>query len=219
MVVCTFLLSGRAMAAQACEPERAAEKYPAYAGRVARIAADPTVPPFTYTDPKDLQTLTGLEADILVSVFRCAGLKFEFVLGNWNGGLAGLFTGAMDVMAGNVNYTPDRAQKADYVIFMRNGSSIAVRDGNPTDLHTAEDLCGARTAVGLASSSRREMERISKTCVESGKPPALIQLSEGLEPAYRMLSNKRVDAVMDTASSLAARIAASPGRSAWRSPC
>ena len=206
------LMACGAAAAPACEPQRVAEKYPAYAGRVVRIAADPTVPPFTFTDPTDMQTLTGVEADILVRVFRCAGLKAEFVLGNWNGGLAGLFTGAMDVMAGNVNYTPDRAQKADYVVFMRNGSSVSVRPGNPTKIHGTEDLCGARIAVGLASSSRREVERISKTCVEAGKLPAAIQLSEGVEPAYRMLPNERVDAVMDSASSLSARMAASPGK-------
>jgi len=137
-----------------------------YAGKIVKAAVTPTVLPFTYADPKDLWKMTGVEVELIERVLTCAGLKFEFVVGPWSGNLAGLFA---DVMVGDVNYTADRAKRADYVIFMRNGSSVVVQKGNPKNIHDIDGVCGARSATGMASTSLTETRRLSEICVEKGK--------------------------------------------------
>jgi len=154
--------------------------------------------------------LTGLETEIIEYVLNCAGVKFEYMIGNWNGGLASLFNGAADIMIGNVNYTAERASKADFVVFMRNGTSVMVDKGNPKNIRGVDGLCGVTGAVGMASSSRRVTEELSRACTQKGQPPINIQLSDGTDPAYRMLTNRRIDFVMDSAASVGARQASYP---------
>src|SRR5690606_6000204 len=75
------LMTGAAHAEIACEPEKAAEKYPDSSQRVVQIAASPTTPPFTYSDPENLDKLTGIEIEMVEFAMECAGLKYEFVKG------------------------------------------------------------------------------------------------------------------------------------------
>ncbi|MCC7045449.1 MAG: transporter substrate-binding domain-containing protein [Alphaproteobacteria bacterium] len=194
----------------ACEPDKVAQKYPDYAGKTVKVAATPTYPPFTYTDPKDPKRLVGLESEIAEDVLVCAGLKFEYVLGAWSGLLPSLFSGASDIMVGNVNYRPDRAEKADFVVFMRNGTSVIVQKGNPKKIVDTDTLCGASASANTGGSSSLEIERLSKVCVGKGKPAINLQQAADQEAAYRLLLNERIDFVMDGASSAAARMAAAP---------
>lgn len=166
--------------AQNCEPAKATTKYAGLARPVVKVTASPTVPPFTFSDPATMK-LTGLETEIIEYVLNCAGVKFEYMLGNWNGGLASLFNGAADIMIGNVNYTAERAAKADFVVFMRNGTSVMVDKGNPKNIRGVDGLCGVTGAVGIASSSRRVTEDLSRTCAQKDRPPINIQLSDGTD--------------------------------------
>lgn len=205
-----FLLSITTAAAQTCEPGKVAQKYPEYASKTVKVAATPTYPPFTYSDPKDPRKMTGLEVEIIESVLTCAGLKFEYVMGPWTGLLPTLFSGATDVMVGNVNYRADRAEKADFVVFMRAGTSALVQKGNPKKIKDADGLCGTAGSANMGGSSALETERLSKVCVDKSKPAINFQPSVDQEAAYRQLLNGRVDFVMDGAASAATRLATTP---------
>ena len=193
-----------------CEPEKAAQKYPAYAGKVVKVAATPTYPPFTYTDSVDPRKLVGLEIELIEGVLNCAGLKYEYLLGAWGGLLPTLFSGASDVMVGNVNYRADRAEKADFVVFMRNGTSVIVPKGNPKKVTDVDGLCGVTGSANVGGSSALEIDRLSKACVAKGKPAINYLASPDQEAAYRQLLNGRIDFVMDGASSAAVRQAVAP---------
>jgi polar amino acid transport system substrate-binding protein len=203
-----LMATGAASYAQTCEPQRVAAKYPEYAGKIVRIAATPTYPPFSYADPKDLTRVTGLEAEIIESALDCAGLKYEYVKGPWSGLLPTLFSGATDVMIGNVAYRADRAERADFVLFMRNGQSVVVQKGNPKKIVDLGSLCGKAASASIGGTSALEVERQSNLCAEKGRPKVAIQPSVDQEAAFRQLSNGRIDFVMDGASSAAARLAA-----------
>jgi len=196
--------------AQSCEPQNVATKYPGYAGKVVNIAATPTYPPFTYSDPTNPERLTGLETEIVESALNCAGLKYKYVLGPWTGILPTIFTGSTDVAIGNVNYRADRAEKVDFVVFMRNGQSIIVPKGNPKAIKASGDLCGKSTTSSMGGSSALEIDRQSKACVAEGKKAIEFQNAVDQEAAYRQLANGRVDFVMDGAASASIRLAKTP---------
>ena len=204
-------LAGAARAQTAkCEPEQAAAKYPKYAGQVVKIAASPTGLPFTYADPADPNRMTGLEVEMIESAMRCAGLKYEFNRGAWAGLLQSMFNGASDVMAGNVNYRTDRAQRVDFVLYTIAGASVLVQKGNPRKIGALDDLCGKTGSATVGGSSAQEIDRQSKQCVAQGKPAINFIPAADADAAYRQVSNTRNDFVMDDAGSAAARLTASP---------
>jgi polar amino acid transport system substrate-binding protein len=203
-----LMATGAASYAQTCEPQRVAAKYPEYAGKVVRIAATPTYPPFTYADPKDMTRVTGLEAEIIEGALNCAGLKYEYVMGAWTGLLPTLFSGTTDVMVGNVAYRADRAERADFVLFMRNGQSVVVKKGNPKKIVDLGSLCGNSASAAIGGSSALEIERQSNLCAEKGRPKVAMQPSVDQESAFRQLSNGRIEFVMDSSAAAAARLAA-----------
>ena len=196
--------------AQSCEPQKVATKYPGYAGKVVNVAATPMYPPFTFTDPANPDRLSGLEVEIVEAALTCAGLKFKYVLGPWTGILPTIFSGSTDVAVGNVNYRADRAEKVDFILFMRNGQSVVTPKGNAKAVKTAADLCGKSTTASMGGSSALEIDRQSKACVAEGKKAIEFQNAVDQEAAYRQLVNGRVDFVMDGATSAATRVAKTP---------
>ena len=190
-----------------CEPEKVATKYPKYAGQVVKIAASPTGLPFTFADPADPNKMTGLEVEMVEAAMKCAGFKYEFNKGAWAGLLQSMFNGGSDVMAGNVNYRPDRAQRVDFVLYSIAGATVLVQKGNPKKIATLVDLCGKTGSATVGGSSAQEIDRQSKECVTLGKPAINFIPAADAEAAYRQVSNSRNDFVMDDAGSAAARLA------------
>lgn len=196
----------------ACEPQNAAANYPSYVGRVVKIGANPTYPPFSFSDPSDMNRMTGVDVDIVEESLRCAGLMFEYVKGQTTGLYPALFSGTLDVMVGNIFIRPDRVDKAGFVLYMTNGQSLVVKKGNPRKIVDTDAMCGL-TATGLyVGTSATVVQGVSKTCVETGRPPISYVAASDQEQAYRSLSNDRTDMVMDGSASAALRVASSEGQ-------
>jgi polar amino acid transport system substrate-binding protein len=198
--------------AQRCEPEKVSQKYPEYAGKMVRIAATPTYQPYTYADPADLNKMTGLEIELIEAAMTCAGLKFEYVKGPWTGLLPTLFSGATDVMAGNVVYRADRAERADFIIFYVNGQSFLVQKGNPKNIRKFEDLCGKTSSAATGSASAFEVDKQSKACVQRGQPPIAFQPAVDQEAASRQLANGRIDFQLEGTATAALKMGSDSGK-------
>lgn len=196
-----------------CEPDKVAQKYPAYAGKVVKIAASPGGPPYAFSDPQNPERMSGLEVEMIERAMSCAGLKFEYMKGAWSGLLSALFSGASDLMIGAVNYRPDRAERAGFILYMRVGQSIVVQKGNPKKLADMSSLCGLAGSATVGGSSSQQIERQSKACVDQGKPAIQFLPAADSDAAYRQVSNARIDFVMDDAVTATAHVQKDPGLS------
>lgn len=212
VVLASLLLALTAPAAYAaqCEPAKVAEKYPAYAGKTVKIAASPAQPPFAFSDPDNPDRLSGLEVELIEKAMSCAGLNFVYFKGAWSGLLAALFAGSADVMIGAVNYRPDRAERADFVLYMRAGESVIVRGDNLKNITDMSSLCGTIGSTVMGGSSAQTIERQSKLCMEQGKPAIDFQPAVAADAAYRQVINGRVHFSMDDAPAAAARTKRDP---------
>lgn len=181
----------------ACEPQRAAEKYPLSWKRPVKVATTTTTLPFAYSNPANLEQMLGIEIEMIDFAMKCAGLPYEYVKGPFSSLIQSVMSGATDVMIGNVNYRPERAEKVDFVIYMRSGQSVIVTKGNPKGLRSIDDLCGATASSTVGGVSAAEVERQSATCVGRGKSPIRYVPSVDQEAAVRQLTNGRIDFVMD----------------------
>jgi polar amino acid transport system substrate-binding protein len=155
----------------ACKPGKAAERFPTYANKTVRIGVNPTNAPFTFDDPANPSKMAGLDVAIVEHALNCAGLKFEYVKGSTAGLYPALFAGTLDVMLGNIFIRPDRTERASFVLYMVNGQSLSVTQGNPKNISSTEAMCGG-TATGLyVGSSAIIAKDIGKKCVERGRKP------------------------------------------------
>lgn len=199
-VVCWIVL-GCGLAAPdahaACEPQRAAERYPQFANKPVKIGTPTTTIPFAYSNPSNLDEMTGVEIDLIEAVMKCAGLRYEYLKGPFSALIQSVMSGSTDVMIGSVFYRPERAEKIDLIVFMRSGQSVIINKGNPKRLLTVEDLCGKTASSTVAGASAAEFERQSAACVKNGKPAINYVPSVDMEAAVRQLANERVDFVMD----------------------
>jgi polar amino acid transport system substrate-binding protein len=207
----TVCFAGAALAeGPQCEPDKVATKYPAYAGKVVKIAASPTQAPYAYIDPKNPDRLAGLEVEMIEGAMKCTGLKYEFVRGAWAGLLQSMFNGAADVMIGSVTYRPDRGKEVDFVNYVHSGQTAVVQKGNPKKIETLATLCGTTGSATVGGSSALLIDRESKACVSQGKPAINFQPASDADSAYRQVVNGRNDFAMDDAGSAAARVASDP---------
>lgn len=214
-IVTCFLAFGTVANAQTqevrCEPWAVGQKYPTLAGKTIKIAASPNQLPYAYSNPQNFERMTGLEVEVIEGAMACAGLKFEYFKGVWSGLLPALLSGSADLMIGNVNFRPDRAERADFVLYMRAGQSIVVQKGNPKRLANGDNLCGTSGSAVIGGSSALQIERQSKLCIERGKPAIDFLPAAEAEAAYRQVANARIDFAMDDAASAASRLLKEPG--------
>ncbi|WP_444801913.1 transporter substrate-binding domain-containing protein [Shinella sp.] len=189
-----------------CEPARVAEKYPDLAGKVIKIAASPSQPPFAYSNPDNPDDMIGFEAELIQNAMDCAGLKYEYYKGAWSGLLPTLFAGSTDLMIGSVNYRPERAEKADFVLYARAGQSVIVPEGNPKKIAKLDDVCGLVGSANMSGSSAQSLQRQSQKCVENGLPAIDYRPADSADAAYRQILSGRMDFVMDDAVAARARI-------------
>lgn len=193
--------------AQRCEPEKAAEKYPAYAGKTVKIAASPTQPPYAFADPANPDRMAGLEVELIENAMKCVGLKYEYMRGSWVGLLSSMFSGSGDIMVGNVNYRPDRAEKVDFILYTRAGSMAVVPKGNPKKIVSIDSLCGRTGSAIAGGSSALIIDRQNKLCLEAGKPAIDFQPATDPEAAYRQVSSGRAEFAMDDIAAFGVRVA------------
>src|SRR6266851_9939607 len=202
-VVLIVLMAGQAFAGNAkCEPEALATKYPTLVGKTIRVAQSGEGAPFTFRDPEEFDKLIGLDADLVRATFACIGVPFEFKTGAWSGLLPSVIAGQADLMWSNLYYTPPRAEQVDFVTYLLAATAGMVKKGNPKNIHSLDDSCGARAAAGLGTVEEAMFRGVSDKCVAAGKPAVELVTYADRPSGMRMVQNDRADLLMGDAGRL-----------------
>jgi polar amino acid transport system substrate-binding protein len=177
----------------ACEPAKLATKYPSLAGKTIKIGQDGESVPFSMRDPKDFSKLVGLDADLAQAAFACIGVPTQFVIGTWSGLIPAAMSGQIDVMWDTLLYTPERAKKLDFVVYMNAATGMLVAKGNPKNIHAVGDLCSLTATTTLGTTQEAMLRDASSKCVAAGKPAVNIITSTDMPSGLRLLQNGRAD--------------------------
>lgn len=210
-VACTLILAGAAAHAETtptCQPDKVAAKYPTLAGKTIRVGQDGVSMPYSYHDTEDPDHIIGLDADYARAVFACIGVPVAFDIGAWSGLLPAVSAGRIDIMWDDLYYTPERAQRVDYVMYMAASDTTVVHKGNPKNIHSMDDLCGTRALAGLGTVEILILQKLTQTCVEHGKPAIDISTYQDRSTAWPMIETDRADAMLSSAAMASAAIAA-----------
>ncbi len=190
-------LGGSAAMAQddaACKALQA--KYPTIVGKTLKVGMDAATPPYTMRDPKDFNTVIGLDVDMAKATFDCLGAQTTPMIGNWSGLLPAVIAGQADVMWDTLYYTPERAKQADFVVYLRAATGGLVQKGNPKNIHSLDDVCGTRDTAGLGSTEEAVFRDLSKKCTDAGKQPIDIVTFPDIPAGARLVKADRADLLM-----------------------
>ena len=143
--------------------------------------------PFIYQSSTDASKTIGCEVELMQAIADKLGQKSVFVQNSWDGLIPGLKRGNYDAAINAIEITPDRAKvvafsQSYYVTY----EQFTVRQGSP-DVSSLKDCKGK--VVGTYR--RAVAERLLETAggIE-------VRLYDNVEPIYRDLLNKRLDAVL-----------------------
>ena len=179
----------------ACEPAKLASKYPGLVGKTIKVGQDGESVPFSMRDPKDFSKLIGLDADLAQATFACIGVPMQFQVGTWAGLIPAAMAGQVDVMWDTLLYTPERAKKLDFVVYMNAATGMLVAKGNPKNIHTLSDLCGLTSTTTLGTTQEAMLRDVSSKCVAASKPAVNIITSTDMPSGLRLVQNARADLV------------------------
>jgi polar amino acid transport system substrate-binding protein len=189
-----WLATGSALAA--CEPDKVATKYPSIAGKTIKVGGDPQTPPYVMRDGSDMSKLSGIDVDLADAVFKCAGVKYEFVLAGWSGLLPAVTSGQIDVMWDDLYYKTDRAKNLDFVMYMKAGTGALVAAGNPKKVASIADFCGKTVAYGIGSIEEVATNKQQATCKAEGKAHITTMPFQDLAAGLRLLDSGRTDVLL-----------------------
>ena len=144
-------------------------------------------------DPKDFSKLIGLDADLAQATFACIGVPMQFVIGTWAGLIPAAMSGQIDVMWDTLLYTPERAKKLDFVVYMNAATGMLVAKGNPKNIHAVGDLCALTATTTLGTTQEAMLRDVSSKCVATGKPAVNIITSTDMPSGLRLVQNARAD--------------------------
>jgi polar amino acid transport system substrate-binding protein len=190
------LLTGAAVAAPAgCQPEKVAQKYPALAGKVVVLGADPQTPPYAMIDEKNPDVIVGSDIELAKAALECVGLKVEVKPGAWPGLFPAVVAGQIDAMF-YLYYSPKRVAQGDFVVYMKSGSGVIVQAGNPKNIKSEGDLCGKIVSAGLGTLEEKQVKTLSDKCVAEGKEAIEIMTSVDVPAGFRLIGPGRADAMI-----------------------
>jgi len=200
----------RAADVKPCQPDQVATRYPGLAGKTVVVGQDGTSAPYSFRDPANPDQVLGADADYARAVFACIGVPVTFQIGAWSGLLPAVAAGRIDMMWDDLYYTPERAQRVDYVMYSLASDTAVLHKGNPKNIRSLDDLCGVRAVAGLGTVEVLLLTNLNQKCTEAGKPAIEINTFQDRPSAWLMIQTNRADIVLSSSAMAAAAIAERP---------
>ena len=190
------MLALLAMLLTACGSAATDVDDPVRSAGVLRVGTEGVYAPFSYHDPATGQ-LTGYDVDVARAVADKLGVNVEFVETPWDSIFAALEANRFDVVANQVTITPERQQLYDLSDPYAIGEGVIVTRADDDSITSLDDLAG-RTAAQSTTSNWAQVAR------DAG---ARVEAVEGLTQAMALLSQGRVDVVVNDSLSIYAYLA------------
>lgn len=152
------------------------------------IGVEGTYPPFNYQDESG--NLVGFDVDFATALAAKLGVKADFKPTKWDGILAALDSGRLDVVVNQVTVTPEREKKFDFSEpYTVSGIQIIVRKGDEGRINKPADLAGKRVGVGLGTNYEQWLR--------ANVPTADVRTYDDDPTKYQDLRAGRIDAVLN----------------------
>ena len=157
--------------------------------------------------------IIGYDPDIVEHFVQKLGVKEQLVDTAWNGIIPALYAKKFDVIISAMTITKERAEKVLFSMPYADASNVILLRVGEERIKTADDLSGKIIGVQIGSAAAGIIKTFEAKLKDSGKPGyADVKQYEHYPEAYQDLINRRVDAVVNSKSTLMVVIQGAPGQ-------
>jgi polar amino acid transport system substrate-binding protein len=157
--------------------------------------------------------IIGYDPDIIDHIVGKLGVKAQLVDTAWNGIIPALYAKKFDVVVSAMTITKDRAEKVLFSMPYADASNVILLRANEDRIKSADDLSGKIVGVQIGSAAAGIIKVFEAKLKADGKPGyADVKQYEHYPEAYQDLINKRVDAVVNSKSTMMVVMRDAPGQ-------
>ncbi len=157
--------------------------------------------------------IVGYDPDIMALIGPKLGVKVQFIDTAWSGIIPALYAGKFDCIVSAMTITAPRAEKVLFSMPYADASNVILLRADETRIKTADDLSGKIVGVQLGSAAAGIIKTFEAKLKQEGKPGyASVKEYEHYPEAYQDLINKRVDAVVNSKSTMMVVMRDAPGK-------
>ncbi|HUB48715.1 MAG TPA: transporter substrate-binding domain-containing protein, partial [Acetobacteraceae bacterium] len=157
--------------------------------------------------------IIGYDPDIMDIICPKLGVKANFIDTAWSGIIPALYAGKFDCIVSAMTITAPRAEKVLFSMPYADASNMILLRANETKIKTADDLSGKIVGVQLGSAAAGIIKTFEAKLKAKGMPGyASVKEYEHYPEAYQDLINGRVDAVVNSKSTMMVVMRDAPGK-------
>ena len=157
--------------------------------------------------------IIGYDPDIIDTFIPKLGVKAQLVDTAWNGIIPALYAKKFDVIISAMTITKERAEKVLFSMPYADASNVILLRADETRIKTADDLSGKIVGVQIGSAAAGIIKTFEAKLKAAGKPGyADVKQYEHYPEAYQDLLNKRIDAVVNSKSTMLVVMKDAPGK-------
>ena len=157
--------------------------------------------------------IIGYDPDIIDHIVGKLGVKAQLVDTAWNGIIPALYAKKFDVIVSAMTITKERAEKVLFSMPYADASNVILLRANEDRIKSADDLSGKIVGVQIGSAAAGIIKVFEAKLKAEGKPGyADVKQYEHYPEAYQDLINKRIDAVVNSKSTMMVVMHDAPGQ-------
>ncbi len=157
--------------------------------------------------------IIGYDPDIIDHIVGKLGVKAQLVDTAWNGIIPALYAKKFDVIVSAMTITKERAEKVLFSMPYADASNVILLRANEDRIKSADDLSGKIVGVQIGSAAAGIIKVFEAKLKAQGKPGyADVKQYEHYPEAYQDLINKRIDAVVNSKSTMMVVMHDAPGQ-------
>lgn len=157
--------------------------------------------------------ITGYDPDIIEIIVKNLGVKADIIDTAWAGIIPSLYANKFDCIISAMTMTKERNEKVLFSVPYAEATNVILLRADEDRIKTADDLSGKVIGVQLGSAAAGIIKVFEEKLKTGGKPGyAEVKQYEHYPEAYQDLINKRVDAVVNSKSTMMVVMKDAPGK-------
>jgi polar amino acid transport system substrate-binding protein len=157
--------------------------------------------------------IIGYDPDIIDIMVKNLGVKADVIDTAWAGIIPSLYANKFDCIISAMTMTKERAEKVLFSMPYAEATNVILLRADEDRIKTADDLSGKVIGVQLGSAAAGIIKVFEAKLKDAGKPGfAEVKQYEHYPEAYQDLLNKRVDAVVNSKSTMLVVMHDAPGK-------
>jgi polar amino acid transport system substrate-binding protein len=157
--------------------------------------------------------IIGYDPDIIAIMVKNLGVKAQLIDTAWNGIIPALYASKFDCIVSAMTITGERAQRVLFSMPYADASNVILLRADESRIKTAADLSGKTIGVQLGSAAAGIIKVFEAKLTAAGQAGyAEVKQYEHYPEAYQDLLNRRVDAVVNSKSTMMVVMRDAPGK-------